>query len=67
MRSALVNYLTNIVENFIVADPAVDPAPDGFLLIALAYDTPVYIGWLYDPETGQFTDPNPPTPEPDVP
>ena len=57
MRSAMVQISDNIVANVIMADPAVDPAPDGFLLIALPDDSPVSIGWIYDPATGQFTDP----------
>lgn len=63
MRSALVNSTTNIVENIIVADPSVDPAPEGFVLVALPDDSSVAIGWIYDPATGTFTDPNPPQPE----
>lgn len=63
MRCALVNDTTNIVDNMIMANPAVDPAPAGYLLIGLPDDSPVCIGWLYDPATGTFTDPNPPPPE----
>lgn len=62
-RCALVNSATNIVENLIVADPAVDPAPDGYVIIGLPADSPVTMGWIYDPATGTFTDPNPPAPE----
>ena len=61
MNSALVDIQTNIVINIIVADPAVDPAPEGTLMIALPADSPVSFGWIYDPATGQFTDPNPPS------
>ena len=60
MRAALVNSSTNLVDNVIVADPAVDPAPEGFLLVALADDSTVSIGWIYNNDT--FTDPNPPQP-----
>lgn len=63
MRCALINNSTKIVANVIVADPAVDPAPEGYILVGLPDDSPVSIGWIYDPVTGQFTDPNPP-PEP---
>lgn len=62
-RCALVNSSTNIVENIIIADPAVDPAPDGYILVGLPADSTVSSGWIYDPATGTFTDPNPPAPE----
>jgi len=57
MRCALVNKTTNIVENIIVADPSVDPAPNGYLIIGLPEDSPVAIGWVYDPANGQFSEP----------
>ena len=47
-----------MVINFIMADPSVDPAPEGTILVGLPDDSPVDIGWIYDPATGQFTDPN---------
>lgn len=56
-RCALVNSTTNIVENIIIADPAVDPAPDGYVIIGLPADSMVTSGWIYDPATGQFTEP----------
>ena len=58
---ALVQVGDNIVINMIIADPSVDPVPDGCLLIGLPPDSPVTFGWIYDPATGQFTDPNPPS------
>lgn len=58
MRSAVVQISDNIVMNIIMADPAVDPAPEGCILVALSDDSPVTFGWIYDPATGQFTDPN---------
>lgn len=64
MRCALVNDRTNIVENLIVADPAVDPAPTGYILVGIPDDSPVAVGWIYDPATQTFTNPNPPAPEP---
>lgn len=57
MRCALVNEATNIVENIILADPSTDPAPNGYVLIGLPDDSPVYIGWVYNPSTGQFSEP----------
>jgi len=57
MRCALINQSTNIVENIIIADPSVDPAPDGYLIIGLPEDSPVAIDWVYDPATGQFSKP----------
>lgn len=50
MRCALVDNSTNLVTNLIMADPAVDNAPDGFLLIGLSDTDPVEIGWLWDGE-----------------
>jgi len=55
MRCALINQSTNIVENIIIADPSVDPAPNGYLIIGLPEDSPVAIGWVYDQATGQFS------------
>jgi hypothetical protein len=57
MRCALINQSINIVENVIIADPSVDPAPNGYLIIGLPEDSPVSIGWVYDPATGQFPEP----------
>jgi hypothetical protein len=42
----------------------IDPAPEGCTIIGIPDDSPVQIGWIYDPATGQFTDPNPSAPEP---
>ena len=57
MRCALVNQDTNIVVNLIVADPAVDPAPAGCIIIGITDDSPVEIGWIYDPATNTFSAP----------
>lgn len=62
MKCALVNQATNIVDNVVIADPAVDPAPPGQLLIGLPDGSLVAVGWIYNPETGEFTNPNPPVP-----
>jgi hypothetical protein len=51
MRCAVVENPSGIVTNIIIADPAIDPAPSGFLLIGLPDDSPVGIGWLWDGET----------------
>lgn len=64
-RCALVNATSNVVENLIIADPTVDPIPSGYLLIGLPENSPVAVGWIYDPSTNTFTDPNPPPPESD--
>ena len=45
MRAAVVDIITNIVINIIVANPATDPAPDGTLLIDVT-DIPCDIGKL---------------------
>ena len=57
MVSAVVQNSDETVINIIMADPAVDPAPDGCTLIALPEGSPVTFGWIYDPATGQFTAP----------
>lgn len=62
MRAAVVDLLTNIVINIIVANAAVDPAPEGTLLVDVT-DVQCDIGWVYDPNTGTFSDPNPPATE----
>lgn len=54
MRAAIVDILTNIVVNIVVADAAIDLAPDGTLLIDVT-DVFCDIGWVYDPDTGNFT------------
>ena len=63
MRCAVVQNSDNIVVNLIMADPSVDPAPEGTTLVSLPDDSPVSMGWIYDPATGRFTDPNPPQEE----
>lgn len=67
MRCALVNQSTSIVDSIIIADPNIDPAPSGYWLIGLPNDSPVGIGWIYDPANGTFTDPNPPPPPDPIP
>lgn len=61
MKAAVVEIATNIVVNIIVADPNVDPPPEGCILVDCT-DTPCDIGWVYDPQTGTFS----PPPEPVV-
>ena len=63
MNSAVVDEGTLIVVNIIVADPTVDPPPPGYLLIGLTDGEPCNIGWIYDPSTNAFSDPNHPPPE----
>lgn len=58
MRCALVENSTNLVVNLIMADPATDNAPDGFILIGLSDEDPVEIGWSWDGE--HFNPPIPP-------
>lgn len=57
MRAAVVDPITNIVINMIVADPSIHPAPPGYLLIDVT-NMPCEMGWIYDPVTGTFSDPN---------
>ena len=61
-RCAVVQNSDNTVINIIVADPSVDPAPEGCTLVGLPDDSPVSFGWIYNPADGSFTDPNPPAP-----
>ena len=63
MRCAVVQNFDNVVVNLIMADPSVDPPHEGTILVGLPDDSPVNIGWIYDPATEQFTDPNPPVEE----
>lgn len=58
MRCALVENSTNLVVNLIMADPAIDNPPDGFILIGLSDEDPVEIGWSWDGE--YFYPPIPP-------
>jgi hypothetical protein len=61
MKAALINS-TNVVVNIIVWDSTC-VAPTGTTAIVLPDDYYVSIGFVYDPVTQTFTDPNPP---PDV-
>lgn len=60
MRCAVIDIATNVVMNVIVADAAVDVAPEGYLFVNVESCGP---GWVYDPVTHTFTNPNPPLPE----
>lgn len=59
----LIDTSTNIVINVVWwnGDTNAWQPPEG--TIAIQSDT-AGIGWLYDPATGTFTDPNPPPVEP---
>jgi len=57
ITSALVDAATLVVVNVIVADPAVDPAPPGYLLVRLQPNDDCQIGYIYDPATGTFSPP----------
>ena len=59
ITSAIVDAETLIVVNVIVADPAVDPAPLGYLLIGLQPGQDCQAGYIYDPVTGALTPPEP--------
>lgn len=63
MKCAVVSLTDNTVINVILADPSIDPAYEGTRLIGIDDNFPVRMGWIYDPATGQFTDPNPPVEE----
>lgn len=58
MRSAIVDYKTNVVENIIVSE-SLDPCPfEGFYMIGLGEDEPCNIGWIYKKETKEFMNPD---------
>ena len=59
ITSALVDAETLIVVNVIVADPAIDPAPPGYLLIGLQPGQECQAGYVYDPATGTLSPPEP--------
>jgi len=63
MAAALVNKDTLIVENMIVADPAIDPALGDYLMIDIS-NLFCKIGWKYDPIANDFINPTPPLEEP---
>jgi hypothetical protein len=55
MGCAVVQDVTNIVVNMIVADPS-DPPPEGCFLVDIT-DKACDIGWIYDPVTQTFSPP----------
>ena len=57
MRCALVQNSDNTVINIIMADPTVDPAPEGFTIVGLPDGSPVTFGWIYNPQDGTFSAP----------
>jgi hypothetical protein len=57
MNSAVVQNSNETVINLIVADPSIDPAPEGCLLVGLPSDSPVTFGWIYNPSNGTFSAP----------
>lgn len=57
MKAALINS-SNVVVNIIVWDDTC-VAPPGTTAIVLPNDYYVSIGFIYDPDTQTFTDPNP--------
>jgi len=48
MRAAVVDDVTNIVINIIIADASKDPAPFGTYLINIPAGTACDIGWYWD-------------------
>lgn len=63
MRCAVCNLSDNVVINIIMADPNVDPAPDGTFLVGIQDGVECDIGWIWDGTT--FINPNPPETPPD--
>lgn len=58
MRSAVCNLSDNVVINVIMADPAVDIAPDGAFLVEIKDGVMCDIGWIWNGSI--FINPNPP-------
>jgi hypothetical protein len=58
MNCAVVSQDALTVVNIIVADPSSDPPPEGCALVVLTPGEPCDIGWIYDPATNTFSDPN---------
>ena len=54
---ALVQNSNETVINTIVADPSVDPAPEGCTIVGLPDGSPVTFGWIYNPQDGTFSAP----------
>lgn len=61
-RYALIR--DNVVFNFIAWDGQTGNLPNDSVAVEIPDELFVNIGFTYDPETGEFTDPNPPAPEP---
>ena len=59
MKAAVVELSTNIVLNVIVANANVDLAPDGCVLIDITNGPDCSTGWIYDPVTQTFGNPQP--------
>lgn len=59
MRAAMIDLNTNIVVGVIMADATIDLAPIGTFLINVPDDLRVVDGWVYNPITQEFVDPNP--------
>ena len=55
-QSALIDG-GNVVQQMILAEPALDPTPPGWLMVQ-SYDPRITIGCTYDPATGLFTVPS---------
>lgn len=61
-RCAVVSSDTKIIQSIIVAEPT-DIPYEGTYLVLVAEDVFCDIGWLHDPITNTFIDPNPPIEE----
>lgn len=59
-RCAVIDDQSNIVGNVIMANPDVDNPPANTFFVKLPDDSLVSIGWIYNPSTKTFTDPNNP-------
>lgn len=57
MKAALIDILTGIVLNVIVANAAVDRAPEGTMLVQLPSDSLVDPNYAYDLKTKTFIAP----------
>jgi len=58
LRVAIVDDVTNIVDNIVVANSLDDCGQPGTFAIDVTDGPPCGPGWVYDPATGLFTDPS---------
>lgn len=61
MTAAVVQSSDNVVINIVMVNDQSEPPIGCFFVSCDSRDC--NIGWIYDPATGDFVDPNPPPPD----